>query len=286
MSDNSFIYNVSANDFEEKVLQQSFHTPVLADFWADWCGPCKMLSPILDKLAENLQGKLMVAKINSDNEQDLASQYGIRSLPTVKLFRNGKVVDQFVGVQSESRILAIIDPHIPRESDSIRAQALDFLASGEKQEALNLLRNAEKTDPDNAKLQIDLIQTLIANTLLPDAEEKLNKLPANLMNEPEVKNLYAQLHFARVLSEAPPPEALKETLEQDPSNHQALEQWSAYKITSGDYQEGLNGFIEIIKKNRKLGISKIHDDILQAFELINDETETAPYRRQLFNLLH
>jgi putative thioredoxin len=112
-----------AQNFTVQVIEKSEKVPVLVDFWAEWCAPCKMLLPILNKLVEEYQGQFILAKVNSDEQQELAAQYGIRSIPALKLFRHGKVVEEMTGVQSESVLREMIDRHRDRPADKLREQA-------------------------------------------------------------------------------------------------------------------------------------------------------------------
>ena len=130
MSPSPHIADVTQQTFESLVLAKSREIPVLADFWAAWCGPCKQLMPVLAKLADEYGGKFFLAKINSDTEQPLAARYGVKSLPTVKLFRNGQVVEEFMGAQPEKTIRALLDRHIPRESDTLVYNAMLAARSG------------------------------------------------------------------------------------------------------------------------------------------------------------
>jgi len=116
-TDSPFISEADDSTFQSLVLDRSIDVPVLVDFWAEWCAPCKMLMPILAQLACEYEGKFQLVKVNTDKQQPLAVQYGVRSLPTLKLFRNGDIVDEIIGVQPEPAIRAIIDRYIVRESD-------------------------------------------------------------------------------------------------------------------------------------------------------------------------
>ncbi|MBF2974419.1 thioredoxin, partial [Pseudomonas aeruginosa] len=165
MSDTPYIFDVTGANFEQLVIENSFHKPVLVDFWADWCAPCKALMPLLAQIAESYQGELLLAKVNCDVEQDIVMRFGIRSLPTVVLFKDGQPVDGFAGAQPESQIRALLEPHV-------KAPAL----------------------PDEDPLEV--AQALFAEGRIGDAEATLKALLAE-NNE----NAAALILYARCLAE-------------------------------------------------------------------------------------
>jgi putative thioredoxin len=157
--------NVTVANFEAEVIQASQHTPVLVDFWAPWCGPCKVIGPLLEKLETDYAGRFKLVKIDSDQEQQLASAFGIRSIPTCVLLMNGQPVDGFMGALPEGQIKAFLDKHLPSaeeaEAEEVEAEALDALAEGDIEGALEKLQQAVQTDPNNDDARFDLVKLLL-----------------------------------------------------------------------------------------------------------------------------
>lgn len=157
--------NVTLENFETEVIQASQHTPVLVDFWAPWCGPCKVIGPLLEKVETEYAGRFKLVKIDSDQEQQLAQAFGIRSIPTCVLLINGQPVDGFMGALPEGQIKAFLDKHLPApetlEAAAEEAEALDALAEGDVEGALAKLQHAVQTDPNNDDARFDLVKLLL-----------------------------------------------------------------------------------------------------------------------------
>ena len=149
---------VTDENFASEVLAASAEVPVLVDFWAPWCGPCRMLGPVLDNLARETVGRLKVVKLNTDEEPDTATRYQIRSIPAVKLFRNGAVVAEFVGAQPLSAVRAFVEPHLPRDAESGLEQARALRAEGAYGKAIDALRALRAARPDDTAVAIELAQ--------------------------------------------------------------------------------------------------------------------------------
>ena len=169
--------NVTVENFDAEVVAASTQVPVLVDFWAPWCGPCKVIGPVLEKVETEYQGRFKLVKIDSDEQQELSQAFGIRSIPTCVLMVGGKPVDGFMGAQSEGQIKAFLDKHLPSpevleaQSDAEDAQAL--LAAGDPQAALHKLHESLTINPGNDDARYDYVKLLIENDMFEDAEAAL-----------------------------------------------------------------------------------------------------------------
>lgn len=286
MSESPYIIDVTQGNFDQVVLEGSRERPVMVDFWADWCQPCQMLTPVLAKLAREYGGRFILAKVNSDEQQALAGQFGIRSLPTVMVFRHGKPVDQFLGVQPESVIRGLLDRYLPRASDRQRSAAQEQLKSGDAEGALNTLQAAFEADPDNQAIKIDIARALMALGRADEATETLKTLPLDLHQDEEVRRLEAQVQFARVAARGDELRQLEAAAEtgDDP---EALHRVAAAKVLSEDYESALALLLRLMQKHRRYGDDAGQKGLLAAFELLGAQHPLVKeYRRKMVSLLY
>ena len=280
------IVDVTAQNFASEVLERSAQIPVLVDFWAEWCSPCKMLMPVLAQLAEEADGGFMLAKVNTEEQQELAMQFGVRSLPTVKLFRNGAVVDEFMGALPEAQVRAFLDPYLERQSDSLLAEAQALADGGDVDAALTRAAAAHDEDPGNHRVTLGYIELLMMAGHMDDAQTMLAQLPANEQESAAAKRVVATLGFAQVAAKAPPLVDLQRKLAAEPDNSEARYAAAAHEVLQGDYEQAMQHLFEIFQRDRQYGEDSARKALVAVFELAGDHASVANYRRRMFALLH
>ncbi len=287
MAGTASVYDVGQPQFAARVIEASTDKPILVDFWASWCAPCRMLAPVLEKLAEEFAQNMALVKVDTDAEQELAREYGVRALPTVKLFRHGRVVDEFSGVSPEGAIRAFIGRHIERPADHIRARAEAHFEAGDASAALKLLEEANKLEPDNTSVRIALarMHLLIGNT--ERAQAILNTLPASVALESEVKTLQTRLNFAREAVHDQGESELEQHVLNDPTNLQARQRLAARKVMSEDYEAALEQLFEIMRRDRRFGDDAGRKGMLSVFEILGGRGDlVSRYRNKMVSMLH
>ena len=280
------VFDASLPTFEQEVLLKSKDVPVLVDFWATWCGPCKTLGPILEKLAAEFNGGFLLAKVDVDKEQQLAGYFQIKSVPTVMLVKDGQIVDGFPGALPEGQLREFLGHHgvLPRAQDEA-APALEETAPADPHEDVMRLRAAVQAEPDKDELKLDLALALLKTGAVPEAEKLLDALPANLAQDDRALRGRARLGFAALLKDAPPPEVLQAAIAADPADLRARHLLGAHAIVSGESQQGLEHFLEMLRRDRNYADGLPRKALIDAFRVVEDEDLVGTYRRRMASLL-
>lgn len=281
------ITDVTNETFQTAVIERSHDVPVLVDYWADWCGPCQMQMPVLRKLVEEHDGRFLLAKVNTDKERSLSGEHGIRSLPTMRLYRNGEMVEEILGAQTESTLRIILDRYIDRPSDTAREAALELHRQGDTAAAIAQLEQTLADDPANTRAALDLIGLQIESDKLEAAETGYAALPRDVRDETDGTRLRALLDFAAVASTATSNTELVQQLQAEASNMEVRYQLAAQQVLSEDYEAAMDNLMTIIRQDRTFRDDAGRKSLLAVFDLLGDDNElVGNYRRKLFNAMH
>ncbi|MGH8112668.1 MAG: thioredoxin [Rhodanobacteraceae bacterium] len=286
----SFVFEAGEANFEADVLQASVKTPVLVDFWATWCGPCKTLSPILEKLADEYAGAFRLAKVDCDKEQQLAGMFGVRSIPTVVLIQGGQIVDAFSGALPESEVREFLKRHHVEPVSRIAAPAADVdeaaAAPAETpQAAVARLQKALATDPGNAGVKLDLALAKARSGDAAGAQQTLDALPVDLAEDDRAKALASLLAMQRSLDTLPSAAELLARAERDPRDFAALDGLGVRGLLGGNAAEAMQRWLTIVAADRNWNDGLARRRLLDAFRIVNDEALVAATRRQMSSLL-
>ena len=284
MNQSSYVTTATEENFQQVVLEQSHQQPVLVDFWADWCAPCKMLMPLLEQQADAYAGAFILAKVNSDEQQALATQYGVRSLPTVKLFINGEVIDEFMGALPESQIKEFLGKHIVNEFDAMVLTGQTALENGEidsaREQFQAVLENAYHFDA-----VIGLASIMLAQQDQAQAEQLLSKVTSDDQSRSEFVAIKARLAFQQNNDKSI--EDLLAALETEPHSLDRLLALGNAQIANDEIEAGMQSFIEIIKRDRSYGDDAGRSALLNVFNMLgSSDPRVKQYRRALASALN
>ena len=283
-----FVLDANSENFNDIVLPNSQQLPIWVDFWADWCQPCKSLMPILEDLAEKSQGLFALVKVNADENPRLLEQYGVRSLPTVKIFRMGQVVDEFQGVRSQDQLKSLVEKHRIRATEPYRQQALSMQEAGDRVGAIALLQQVLEHEPDFVEARLDLAQAYFEEEEFEKCRETLSILPEDrqpealvqkLNNQEKIMNLKAELGDVSI-------KELEQKLIDNPDDLESRCLLAQSCMAEQNFELALSHYFYVMQKDRQFKDDAGRKGMMSIFDLLVDGPLVNQYRSKLFSLLY
>jgi len=280
---------IGQTSFEREVIDSSSDVPVLVDFWAPWCGPCRVLGPMLERLERDYGGRFRLAKVNSDQSPELAAQFRVRSIPYVVAFIDGEPVDAFVGALPESQLREFIDRLLPNPSEAERRKARRLADQGQLAEAVAALRAAIALDPNAAPAHLDLAEILLERLPAPvdearlsEAERALAAVGAAAQADPRWEALNTRLASLKKAAAGPDRRQLQARVEADPADLQARLALAQWHIARREFEPALAQLIEVVERDRAFADDVGRRTMLAVFDLASQHPElVSQYRRRL-----
>ena len=284
MSD--FIANIDESNAAALLIEESHKRPVVVDFWADWCEPCKVLMPMLEKIATEYQGAFLLAKVNADEQQMITQQFGVRSLPTVMVIQNGQPVDGFAGAQPETEVRAMLEKYLPKPWDGLLQLARESMDQGDFAAALAPLRQAFEESGQRPDIAIALAHALVECLRLDEAEQVLDSIRL-ADQDAAYEQVKAQLEIKREAAKSPEIEALEARLADNPEDLDVRHQLAVQYTDAGQFRDGMEHFVEILRKDLEHGDGATKRLLLDTIaSLGKGDPLAAEYQRKLYSLLY
>lgn len=279
------VFDIDQQTFETDVLQASLETPILVDFWATWCEPCKSLGPILEKLAAEFNGGFRLGKVDVDAQQELAAMFGIKSIPTVMLVKEGQVIDGFAGALPEGQLREFLTRHVQPLGDAPAAGDGADAVAETPEAAINRVQQAIAAEPAKVELKLELALALMRAGQADAASAELAALPANLATDARAQRLRSELELAHAAKAAPEVAALQQRIEANPEDWEARDLLGLRLLQDGDAAAGLEQFLTILQKARDWNDGQAKKRLLAAFATVDDADLVGRCRRRMASML-
>ncbi|MEP1471999.1 MAG: thioredoxin [Halieaceae bacterium] len=284
MSD--FIVNIDETNAAALLIEESHKRPVVVDFWADWCEPCKVLMPMLENIATEYQGAFLLAKVNADEQQNISQQFGVRSLPTVMVIKDGQPVDGFAGAQPETAVREMLAKYLPAPWDGLLQLANEAMEKGDFAAALTPLRQAWEESGRIHEISIAYTHCLIEAMRLDEAQAVLDTIKM-VDQDAAYEQLIAQLELKREAAKSPEIEALEQKLAGDPGNHDVRASLAIQYTNAGRFKDALENLMTILEQeldHADGGTKKVLLDTIAS--LGKGDPLAAEYQRKLYSMLY
>ena len=279
MNGNSLIIDVITDNFMTDVIEQSKETPVIVDFWAPWCEPCKQLTPIIERIIKEKNGKVILAKMNIDESPEVAQQLKIQSIPAVMAFNDGQPMDGFIGVQSEKNIIEFVNKISSLKNSSTIEENISagkkYMNEGDIETATLVFSEILKIEPDNISAKSLLARCLIKNDQLNDAEKIIDSLPVGAESNQDYISVRSELDIFKNAKNNPisdkEEQELRNNIDKEPENYQLRLDLSKILMAKGENEEAINQLLRIIEVNAKWNDGEARKQLIEIFNILGNE---------------
>jgi len=287
MAQEGLVYDVGAGEFDRKVIAASSQATVVVDLWAPWCAPCRVLGPVLERVVQSMGGRVRLARVNIEENREIAARFGVQSIPAVKIFRDGKVVAEFVGALPEPQVRRIIEDVVPSAADELVAEGDRRLADGDRAGARRRYEKAMAGAPTHAGAALRLARLALEDGQAQEARRLASLVGEDADEHEEASALLARLDFAERCQAAGGLEACRKRAEQDPADLGAHYDLACCLAAQGDYGEAMEELLKIIAADKRYGDDLARKTMLRIFAIVGKRSPLADeYRDRLARLLY
>ncbi|MGI1678665.1 MAG: thioredoxin [Cellvibrionaceae bacterium] len=283
---NPNIVSINDSNAQQMLIDESHQRLVVADFWADWCAPCKALMPLLEKLADEYAGQFLLAKVNADEQAGITGQFGVQSLPTVMLIKDGQPIDGFTGAQAENSIRDLLEKHLPKSWDVQYQQAQLFIDVNNFDDALPLLREAYQASSQRSDIALLLAQVYIELNRTEEAEDVISKIP--MVDQDAVyEKIKAQLELKKEASKSPELEALEARHQENPNDLAVAYQLALQLSQDNHHREAMELLYSILQENLNYEDGAVKKSLVDMIaSLGKGDPLSVEYQRKMYTLLY
>lgn len=287
MSQMPVVYDVPPGQFQQQVIQRSFKAIVVVDFWAEWCAPCRALGPVLEEVVQSYGGRAVLAKVDIEQDRDVAVKYGIQSIPAVKVFRDGAVATEFVGALPAEQVRRVLESVIPSPAAELLEEGDAFAAQQNLEEAEARYRKALELEPGNSGALLRLGTIALEHGLRDEARKLLEQIEENMPDYSAAQGLLTRLEFQDEQEAGAGAAECERRLAEDPDDLDARYELASALTAEGDYERALAEFLEVVSRDRTYRDQAPKEAMVRIFSIIGPRSELADeYRKKLARVLY